>query len=67
MTVDDVRKLLQRPTAPVPEVGRALGMSRNAAYEAVKEGRFPVPVVKTGRRKMAAVTAPLRPLLGISE
>jgi hypothetical protein len=33
-----LRKILAEPTASVPDAGRALGISRNAAYQAAAEG-----------------------------
>jgi hypothetical protein len=33
-----LRKILAEPTASVPDAGRALGISRNAAYQAASEG-----------------------------
>ena len=48
----------------VPTAGSILGLSRTQAYEAVKAGRFPVPVIPVGRRLIVPV-APIRQLLGI--
>lgn len=39
---------LQPMTVTVEEAGRALGIGRNAAYEAVKRGQ--IPSLKLGRR-----------------
>jgi hypothetical protein len=33
-----LKEILAEPTASVPDAGRALGISRNAAYEAAAEG-----------------------------
>lgn len=41
-----------------------LGMGRTAAYEAVRRGEFPVPVLHVGHR-YRVVTAHLRELLGV--
>mgnify|MGYP000908402718 CR=1 FL=1 len=37
-------------TVTVEEAATMLGIGRNTAYEAVRQGRFPVPVVKIGKR-----------------
>ena len=39
----------QEPTITVPRAGRILGMSRNAAYAAAKDGRFPVIAISPNR------------------
>lgn len=36
-----------RRTVTIPEAGRELGISRNAAYEAAKRGE--IPILKIGR------------------
>lgn len=38
----------ERRTVTVPEAGAQLGISRNAAYEAVKRGE--IPALRLGRR-----------------
>lgn len=41
------------PTAPmatVPEAAAVLGIATSTAYELVRRGEFPVPVVKVGRQ-----------------
>ena len=38
------------PTITVPRAGRILGMSRNAAYAAAKDGRLPVIAISQTRR-----------------
>jgi hypothetical protein len=48
----------------VETAGSILGLSRTQAYEAVKADRFPVPVIRVGRR-LIVPTAPIRRLLGI--
>jgi excisionase family DNA binding protein len=40
--------MADRKTIDVPEAARQLGLSRNAAYEAVKRGE--IPAVRIGRR-----------------
>lgn len=48
----------------VGTAGSILGLSRTQSYQAIKDGRFPVEVVRVGRR-MIVPTAPIRRLLGI--
>ncbi len=36
-------------TVDVPTAGRAFGVGRTEAYRMVREGRFPVPVLRIGR------------------
>jgi excisionase family DNA binding protein len=55
------QKAAERRTVDVPEAGRILGLSRNAAYEAVQRGE--IPVVKIGRRLLVPKAA-LDRLLG---
>jgi hypothetical protein len=43
------------PTIPVPRAGRILGMSRNAAYAAAKDGRL--PTIAISPRRVVVVTA----------
>jgi hypothetical protein len=60
---DELKQLLAKPTASVPEVGRiCFGLARNASYAAAKSGQ--IPTVKMGG-KIRAVTAPLARMLGI--
>jgi excisionase family DNA binding protein len=54
---------LDTPTTSVAEAGRALGLSRNAAYEAVKRGE--IPTLRFGR-KLVVPTAPLLKMLGLA-
>ncbi len=42
----------------------ALGLSRNAAYELIRVGRFPTPVFRLGRL-IRVPTAPMLALLGV--
>jgi hypothetical protein len=48
----------------VETAGGIFGLSRTQAYEAVSNERFPVPVIRIGRRIVVPV-APIRRLLGI--
>jgi hypothetical protein len=63
MMTEELRKLLMKPYAPVPDVGRiCFGLSRNASYAAAH--RNEIPCRKIGGR-LVALTAPLPKLLGI--
>ena len=42
-------------TMSVPEAGRRLGIGRNTAYEAARQGQL--PVIRIGRRMMVPVAA----------
>lgn len=59
-TDDAVRALGVR--TDVTTAGSIFGLSRTQAYEAVSAGRFPVPVIRVGRRVVVPV-APIRRLL----
>lgn len=48
MTLAQVRKL--PATTEVEIAARALGSSRSASYEAIRNGRFPVKTIKVGHR-----------------
>lgn len=48
----------------VETAGSIFNLSRTQAYLAVKEDRFPVPVVRVGRHLIVPV-APIRQLLGM--
>jgi hypothetical protein len=48
----------------VETAGRLLGLGRSAAYQLVKDGGWPTPVLRLGRR-WRVLTAPLLALLGI--
>ena len=64
---EKIRKaIMNELTVPLwPTAGRALGLGRNATYEAAERGK--IPTIKTGGRKKPVPTAPLRKLLGIVE
>lgn len=62
-TLDDIKRW--PATVDVVQAGRAVGLGRNGAYEAVRQGRFPVRVLKIGSR-MRVVTAELVALLDAS-
>jgi hypothetical protein len=60
---DELKQLLSRATADVPEVGRiCFGLSRNASYAAAGRGDF--PTIKVGRL-LKVPTAALRRQLGL--
>ena len=40
--------LMERETVDVPEAGKILGISRNAAYEAARRGE--IPTIRIGKR-----------------
>lgn len=61
----ELLRLAQQSTVSVETAGRACGVSRGAAYAAVKAGEFPAPVVRCGRR-LVVPTAPLMALLGVT-
>lgn len=50
----------------LPTAASILGIGRNAAYEMVHGGRFPVPVLRMGRHHVVPV-APLLRLLDVVE
>jgi hypothetical protein len=59
----DLRDLLSRPTASVPDVGRiCYGLSRNSSYEAAKKGH--IQTIQIGKQ-LKVPTAPLRAKLGL--
>lgn len=53
---------VRRPTLTVPEAGRILGLSRDAAYQAAARGQ--IPTLRIGRRLLVP-TARLLAMLGI--
>lgn len=59
---EELRKALAGLTVPVEVAGRALGLSRNSAYAAVKAGQ--IPSLKIGGA-IRVPTAPLRRMLGL--
>jgi hypothetical protein len=56
----------QQPTVGVDEAAALLSCSTWAAYEAIRRGDFPVPVLKVGR-KIRIPTMPLLRQLGLAE
>lgn len=45
---EEVRAILNKPTATVEEAGRVLGIGRRQAYEAVRQGG--IPSLRIGKR-----------------
>jgi excisionase family DNA binding protein len=56
------RALMEKLTIRVDDAAALLGLSRNAAYSAVREAK--IPSIRIGRA-IRVPTAPLRRLLGI--
>jgi hypothetical protein len=52
-------------TLDVPEAARLLGIGRTAAYELIRTGEWPTPVLRLGRRVIVP-TVPLLALLGLT-
>jgi hypothetical protein len=59
-----LREILAKPTATVPDAGRALGISRNAAYEAAVRGE--IKTIRLGRR-LVVPTAWLKSVLELTD
>jgi hypothetical protein len=56
------RALIENLTVPPEIAGRAFGLGRSSAYQAIRSGQL--PSIRLGR-KIAVPTAPLRKMLGI--
>lgn len=52
-TVDAVRAL--GTTTDIVTAGAVLGIGRSTAYQLAREGQFPVPVTRVGRRYIVGV------------
>ncbi len=52
----------ERGTLPLPAAFRRLGIGKTTGYRLVKDGRFPVPLVRVGAR-VVVPQAPLERLL----
>ncbi|WP_377830062.1 DNA-binding protein [Bradyrhizobium lupini] len=60
---EELRQLLSKPHASVPDAGRiCFGLAKNAAYAAAKSGQL--PSIKFGG-KIVVPTAALRKMLGL--
>jgi predicted DNA-binding transcriptional regulator AlpA len=57
---------MEKRTLDIPEVARILGVSRNSAYVAARDGTLPVPVLRIGRRMVVPRRA-LEDLLGVQD
>jgi predicted DNA-binding transcriptional regulator AlpA len=64
MTADEVRAL--PVSVDLPTAARALGLGRTAAYELVRSGAWPTPVLRLGRL-IKVPRADLLALLGLAE
>jgi hypothetical protein len=59
-----LQEMLSKPTTTVPLAGKAIGLSRNAAYEAAHRGE--IPTLQFGRRKVVP-TSWLRQILRLPD
>ena len=64
MTADEVRAL--PAVVDLSTAARALGLGRSAAYELVRTGGWPTPVLRLGRL-IKVPSRPLVELLGLSD
>lgn len=62
MTLEEVGRL--PAVVDLPTAARALGVGRSAAYEMVRTGQWPTPLLRLGRL-VRVPTAPLLQLLGV--
>lgn len=62
MTTEERNDALARPLITVDVAGEVLGIGKNRAYRAAKDGQ--IPTIRLGRR-LHVPTAELRKLLGI--
>jgi hypothetical protein len=62
MTSHVIPSTEESPTVSVVEAGRAMGIGRGASYRMLKEGQFPLPVIRAGG-KARIPTAALRRIL----
>jgi Helix-turn-helix domain len=53
----------EKLTITVPQAGRALGIGRNAAYEAARNGQL--PTIRIGKRLLVPIVAFKRLLTGV--
>ncbi len=47
----------QRRTMSVEEAATTLGIGRTTAYTQIRQGRFPAPVIRVGKRVVVPVAA----------
>ena len=57
---------MSEQTLSVPEAGKALGISRQTAYELARRDEFPLPVLRVGK-KLRVSTIALARLLGAED
>ncbi|MCK4788852.1 MAG: helix-turn-helix domain-containing protein [Desulfobacteraceae bacterium] len=50
-------------TMTIPEVAKALGISRGTAYSLARQGQLPIPVIKLGPKRMVVSRHALERLL----
>lgn len=55
---------IERQTLNIEDAARRLGINRSTAYELVRRGEFPVPIIRLGRRIVVSRHA-LDALLGV--
>lgn len=60
-TIDEVRAF--PVTVDLPTAGRCFGLGRDASYDLARQGVFPAPVLRLGRR-LAVTRAALLQALG---
>jgi hypothetical protein len=53
------------PTLPLDQAAKILDIGRTLAHQLARRGRFPVPVILIGSKKMVVPTAPLLRALGL--
>lgn len=63
MTADEIRAL--PAVVDLPTAARVLGIGRSAAYELVRSGSWPTPVIRMGKL-IKVPTAPMAALLGVA-
>ncbi|GAA3829016.1 hypothetical protein GCM10022380_54450 [Amycolatopsis tucumanensis] len=52
--------LAMPPTIDVPTAGAVLGMNRDKAYKLVRDGEFPLPILRVGKRLRVSTDALLK-------
>ena len=57
------RARLHRPTMNIDDVAPLLGINRSSAYELIRRGSFPLPIIQLGRRVVVSRKA-VEELLG---
>jgi excisionase family DNA binding protein len=54
---------IEAETISVEKAARRLGIGRSLAFQLVREGKFPVPVIRAGRRRILVPTRAIDKLL----